>query len=150
MQHILIIDDDEQVRELCRTVLEDAGLQTVAGWATNLNRGPANESTQTLSFTVTNDNNALFTKGGQPAISSTGVLTYTPAPNAYGKANVTVTLMDNGGTANGGVNRSATSTFTIEVLKASGELFTSMTVTLAWNDNSDADSPGRSRIRSSR
>ncbi|HQR37917.1 MAG TPA: response regulator [Blastocatellia bacterium] len=25
MQHILIIDDDEQVRELCRTVLEDAG-----------------------------------------------------------------------------------------------------------------------------
>src|SRR5678810_288956 len=42
------------------TVLEDTGLHTVNGWATALSAGPANESAQTLSFIVTNNNNALF------------------------------------------------------------------------------------------
>jgi hypothetical protein len=96
-----------------QTVNEDAGAQTVANWATGLSRGPADESAQTLTFTATNDNNALFS--AQPAISSTGTLTYTPAANANGTATVTVTLKDNGGTANGGVDTSAPQTFTITV-----------------------------------
>src|SRR5439155_1228411 len=49
-----------------QTVNEDAGGQTIANWATNISRGPANESAQTLAFTVTNDNNVLFS--AQPAI----------------------------------------------------------------------------------
>ncbi|MGJ0485597.1 MAG: PxKF domain-containing protein, partial [Methylomicrobium sp.] len=42
-------------------------------------------------------------------------LTYTPAANANGSATITLTLSDDGGTANGGVDTSAPQTFTITV-----------------------------------
>ncbi|HEY0510734.1 MAG TPA: IPTL-CTERM sorting domain-containing protein [Thermoanaerobaculia bacterium] len=97
-----------------QTVLEDAGAQTVNPWATAISAGPANESGQTLTFNVTNNTNAsLFSAG--PAISPTGVLTYTPAANANGTATITVVLMDDGGTANGGQDTSAPQTFVINV-----------------------------------
>ena len=96
-----------------QVVLEDAAAQTVVGWATNLSKGPADESSQTLSFNVSNTNNGLFS--AQPAVSSTGTLTYTPAPNANGSATVTISIMDSGGVLNGGVNVSANQTFTITV-----------------------------------
>ena len=50
------------------TVNEDSGAQTVASWATAISKGPATESTQTVDFLVTNNNNALFTTAGQPAV----------------------------------------------------------------------------------
>jgi gliding motility-associated-like protein len=93
------------------TVDEDAAAQSVAGWATNLSAGPSNESGQSLNFQVSNDNNTLFIV--QPAISASGTLTFTPAANVWGEAIVTVVLQDNGGTANGGENESAATTFTI-------------------------------------
>jgi hypothetical protein len=94
--------------------LEDAGLQTLAGYASNISAGPTpDEASQTVTFTVTNDNNALFSV--QPAISSSGTLTYTTAPNASGSANVTVVAHDNGGTANGGSDTSASQNFNIFV-----------------------------------
>jgi len=96
-----------------QTVNEDVGAQTVNGWATGLGKGPANEADQTLSFTTTNNNNALFSV--QPTIDSNGNLTYTPAANANGTATVTVSIKDSGGTANGGVDTSITQTFTITV-----------------------------------
>ncbi len=96
-----------------QSVNEDAGPQTVSNWATNISKGPANEAAQTLTFTATNNNNALF--AAQPAINSAGTLTYTPAANAYGVATVTLTLKDSGGTLNGGVDTSAAQTFTITV-----------------------------------
>src|SRR5439155_101133 len=43
-----------------QTVLEDAGAQTVANWATNISAGLANESGQTLNFIVSTTNAALF------------------------------------------------------------------------------------------
>ena len=92
---------------------EDAGAQNVANQATAISAGPANEAGQTVSFVVTNDNNALFS--AQPAIDSSGTLTYTSAANASGSAVVTVQAMDDGGTANGGVNLSAAQMFTITV-----------------------------------
>jgi large repetitive protein len=95
------------------TVLEDAGAQTVPGWATAISAGPANESSQTVDFVVTNDTNALFS--AQPAIAANGTLTYTPAANANGSAIVTVKIHDDGGTANGGQDTSAEQTFTITV-----------------------------------
>ncbi|HEX8890651.1 MAG TPA: Calx-beta domain-containing protein, partial [Pyrinomonadaceae bacterium] len=95
-----------------QTVNEDAGAQSVT-WATNVSPGPANESGQTVAFNVTNNNNALFSV--QPSISPTGTLTYTPTANASGTATVSVTLMDNGGTANGGQDTSGTVQFTITV-----------------------------------
>ena len=92
---------------------EDAAAQTVAGWATAISAGPANESGQTLAFQVSNDNNGLFS--AQPVVSAAGVLSFTPAANANGQALVSVTLRDDGGSANGGDDTSPTRTFTITV-----------------------------------
>ena len=97
-----------------QTILDNAGAQTVPGWATSISTGPANENTQTLSFTVTgNTNPAMFSVA--PAVSANGTLTYTPAPGVGGTATITLHVKDNGGTANGGVDTSATQTFTITV-----------------------------------
>ncbi|MGH8491341.1 MAG: tandem-95 repeat protein [Gammaproteobacteria bacterium] len=95
------------------SVLEDAGSVTVA-WATGISAGPANESGQTLNFLESNDNNGLFSV--QPTVASNGALSFTPLPNAFGSATVTVTLQDNGGTANSGVDTSGPQTFTITVM----------------------------------
>ncbi|HEX3553996.1 MAG TPA: Ig-like domain-containing protein [Thermoanaerobaculia bacterium] len=96
------------------TVLEDAGPQTISPWATAISAGPPSESGQTLVFNVTgNTNPSLFSAG--PAVSPTGVLTFTPAPNANGTATITLVLKDNGGTANGGQDTSAPQTFVINV-----------------------------------
>ncbi len=38
----------------------------------------------------------------QPAISIVGTLTFTPAPDAFGSATMTVIALDNGGSDNGG------------------------------------------------
>ncbi|MBM0740212.1 pre-peptidase C-terminal domain-containing protein [Phormidium sp. CLA17] len=88
---------------------------TVPSWATGISAGAANESGQALTFTVTgNDNPSLFQT--PPAInSSTGALTYTPRADANGVANVTVTLRDNGGTLNGGINASDPVVLTITI-----------------------------------
>ncbi len=95
-----------------QTSLEDAGAQTVAGWATAISDGDGN--TQTLNFQVTNNTNAaLFATA--PAVSATGTLTYTAAANANGTATITLVLHDNGGTANGGIDTSAPQTFVINV-----------------------------------
>jgi VCBS repeat-containing protein len=96
-----------------QTALEDAGAQSVTGWATNMNAGPSNEAAQALDFIVTNDNNALFST--LPSVDATGKLSYTAAPNRNGSATVTVKLHDNGGTANGGVDTSPVQTFTITI-----------------------------------
>ena len=97
-----------------QSVAEDAGLQTVAGWASGMNLGPANESGQTGNFVVSSDNTTLFPT--PPAIDAvTGDLTFTPAANVFGSATITVRLQDDGGTANGGVNLSPAQTFFITV-----------------------------------
>ncbi len=93
-------------------VLEDAPAQTV-NLVTNINPGPLEEA-QSVTFSVTvNSNAGLFSVA--PAVSSTGVLTYTPAPNAFGDAIVTISMKDNGGTENGGVDTSTEQGFTISI-----------------------------------
>jgi hypothetical protein len=92
-------------------VLEDAGAQSVGGFAT-FTAGPPDESAQTPAYTLTADNAALFSV--QPALAANGTLTFTPAANANGSATVTVITADNGGTANNGADRS-TNSFTITV-----------------------------------
>ena len=97
-----------------QSLLEDAGAQSIAAWATGISAGPANEVGQTLTFAVTNNTNiALFSV--QPAVAANGTLTYTPAANANGSATVTIQLSDNGGTANGGDATSATQSFAVTV-----------------------------------
>ena len=83
-----------------QTVNENAGAQTVNPWATAISAG-AGDSGQTVNFQVTNNTNAALFSAG-PAVSPTGVLTYTPATNQFGSATITLVLKDNGGTANGG------------------------------------------------
>ena len=91
------------------SITEDAGAQTIAGWATSISDGDA-EVTQNLTFTIINNTNpTLFSTA--PAISSAGTLTYTSAENANGSAIITFKLSDDGG----GANESATQEFTITV-----------------------------------
>ena len=97
-----------------KTVLEDAGVQTYLGWASAISAGPADESGQSLTFIVSTDNNALFAT--LPAVNPVdGSLTFTPAANANGFTNCSVSLKDNGGTANGGMDTSSVQTFTITI-----------------------------------
>src|SRR5204863_3556871 len=96
-----------------QSVNEDAGAQSVGGWATAISAGAANESTQALNFIISNDANGLFAV--QPAIAADGALTYTPAANVNGSATVTVRIHDNGGVANGGNDTSGAQTFTITI-----------------------------------
>ena len=93
-----------------QTIYGLAGLQSIANWATNLSVGPG-ETGQTLTFTVTNSNNSLFTT--QPAVAANGTLTYAPS-NVLGTAIVTVVLKDNAG----GSDTSPAQTFNITVNKS--------------------------------
>jgi len=52
-----------------------------------------------------------------PAIDGNGTLTFAPMPNASGTANVSVELVDSGGTENGGADTSETRFFQIEIDK---------------------------------
>ena len=92
---------------------EDSGTQTVTGWATNISPGSLGESGQVVDFIVTSDNPGLFSTS--PQISPDGTLTFTSALNASGIAVVTVTLHDDGGTSDGGIDTSSPQEFTITV-----------------------------------
>ncbi len=93
---------------------EDAGQQTVIGWATAIAAGPSDEAGQTVAFAVTgNTNTGLFAT--QPAISAVGTLTFKAAFNQSGAATITVELRDDGGTANGGDDISSTQSFVITI-----------------------------------
>jgi hypothetical protein len=94
-------------------ILEDAGGQTVDPHPAAISPGPANEAGQSVSFTVSNDNPALFKTA--PTIDPGGKLQYEAWDDVSGVATVTVSISDDGGTANGGVDTSADQTFTITV-----------------------------------
>jgi len=74
------------------------------------------ESTQSIvSVSVSSNNPGLFSQLGiLPLTATTAQLNYTIAQNASGTAAVTVTVKDNGGTANGGID-TYTRTFNITV-----------------------------------
>ena len=97
-----------------QTVLSILGAVTVPGWATGITAGPADESAQSVVFSVSSDNPGLFAV--QPAVAPDGTLTYTTLFLTLGTATVTVRAVDNGGVAFGGADTSAPQTFTILVL----------------------------------
>ena len=80
-------------------MLEDAGAHSIAGWATAISPGPAREASQTVTFKVTTDTASLHRPAGD-RIQRDAHLTSARTPTAI--ATVTVTAVDNGGTANGG------------------------------------------------
>ena len=94
---------------------EDAGLQTVNLSGIGPGDGPG-ELGQVLTVTATSSNTALIPN---PTViytspNATGSLSYTPVGNANGTAIITVTVTDDGGTDNGGVN-TFIRTFTVTV-----------------------------------
>ncbi len=103
---------------------EDAGLQTVVNFATNISAGPASESGQTLTFTLV----PMGTTGGLtiplPSIDpTTGTLTYQADADSSGTATFDVTLMDDGG----GTDTSTTQTITITINAATDVVADSLT-----------------------
>ncbi len=96
-----------------QVVSEDCGPQVVPNWATNISAGPAYEATQSVHFYAWMTNASLLCT--TPTISATGTLSYEPAPDMNGSATVGIVLLDDGGTANGGINSSTSYWFTITV-----------------------------------
>ncbi|HWB12923.1 MAG TPA: DUF4214 domain-containing protein, partial [Pirellulales bacterium] len=97
------------------TVLLNTGPVALQNWATQISNNP-NPPGATLTFVVTKDTNpGLFSV--LPAIDAgTGTLTFTPAANESGTAQITVVLQNSGGIANGGQDTSSAKTFQIDVL----------------------------------
>jgi large repetitive protein len=89
---------------------------TISGWATGISPGPSDEAGQTVDFVIDSVNPSnLFTV--QPAVTANGDLSFTTDPAHTGTATVTLHIHDNGGTANGGVDASATQSFTIQTVQ---------------------------------
>ena len=95
-------------------VVETTGsVDSVANFATSMDDGNP-ESSQTLNFEVTTNNDALFST--LPAIDSlSGTLTYALKENASGTATVSVVLKDNGSNAAPSENSSEVKTFMLNV-----------------------------------
>jgi hypothetical protein len=111
---VIAVNDEPSFTTLGDQVVdEDVGAQVVVGFATALPGGGPDEAGQTFTYTVTNDNAALFTAA--PTIAANGDLTYTAAADASGVATVTVFVTDSGGTPNGGDDTAPSQTFTITV-----------------------------------
>ncbi len=102
-------------------VADNAGAQTVNGWATAISAGPADEAGQSLTYNITGNTNPAILAAG-PAVDAMGNLSYTPAMGADGTTTITLELMDNGGTVNGGVDTSASQMFDITVTATSADL----------------------------
>ncbi|VEN73343.1 hypothetical protein EPICR_160005 [Candidatus Desulfarcum epimagneticum] len=90
-------------------IIEDSGAQVVENWASEIAKGPGDESGQRLSFVLAHDREAppgaipdFFHQA--PAMDENGRLTYALYPDANGTANVTVRLRDDGGVENGGID----------------------------------------------
>jgi len=100
------------------TVAANSGSQTIAGWASDISPGPAHEADQNLvgfdlGFAGFTGNLAFDVN---PAIdTASGDLTITPKAGTTGSVDVTVTLADDGGVENGGVDTTAPVDFLITV-----------------------------------
>ena len=112
-----------------QTVNENSGAQTVTTWATGISQG-TNDPAQVLTFHVSSDNSGLFS--AQPALSSNGTLTYTPALNAFGTANVSVYLTDDAG----GISSTQTFVVTVNQVNQPPTLNVISNLTLVENWNS--------------
>ncbi len=95
---------------------DTAGNVTVNSFATNISAGPSDESSQTLSFTVTVTNttgNVAFSAA--PAMDASGNLTYSVVAGTSGTASFSVILTDSGSDTLPNVNASGAQSFTITV-----------------------------------
>jgi len=116
-----------------QTFSEDAGDVFVNEWALSIKKGPENESDQSIIFHITTNNDPLFSV--LPMIDSNGALSCQLAPDAYGTAQVSVYVKDNGGTANQGNDTSDAQVFTINVIAVNdAPSFTKGPNQIVWED----------------
>lgn len=95
-------------------VAEDSGPQTITNWVSSFSTGSPAEFSQTVQYSIASVSNpSLFST--PPSISPAGTMTFTPAPNENGSSIILVQIIDNGGTANGGDDRSNLQPYTITV-----------------------------------
>ncbi len=98
------------------SIEEDAGRITMKKFITNINDGDP-ELTQKLTFKIKVkivSGNIEF-KTTPKVVVSNGNLIFEVKNKKYGEAKITLLLQDNGGTKNGGINKSDESVFTIKV-----------------------------------
>ena len=95
-------------------IVQNSPAQTIS--LSGISSGPANESSQIVSVMATSGNTSLIPNPTVTYVNpnSIGSLSYTPVPGATGTAVITVTVSDDGGTANGGIN-TFTTTFTVTI-----------------------------------
>src|SRR5262249_43175734 len=98
-----------------QSILSDSGPHRVNAWATHIAAGRADEvGSQTVRFVITgNTTPGLFAVA--PAVSPSGVLTYTPRAGATGVATISVRARDTGPGTGADVNTSAAQTFKITI-----------------------------------
>ncbi|TWU06032.1 tandem-95 repeat protein [Stieleria varia] len=111
-------------------VAEDASVQRSTGFAFNISAGPIGTATdetnittgQTLTFDVNPLSYAIANQSdffvSPPSLSTTGVLTYQPAEDVFGRFEFEIILRDSGASdlARGDLNESVPVTLTIDVL----------------------------------
>ena len=105
-----VADNDQTVEAQSEPV-------SVPNFATDVAPGPAtaiDEVGQAVSFAVTTSDNSLFAQ--VPTITPDGTLTYQPADDKIGTAQVSVVLRDNGAGQGENVNASAPQVFDVEVV----------------------------------
>jgi len=102
-------DDPTFTKGANQTVAEDSGAHTIDNWIQAFSVGPADESTQAISYHLSAANGSLFSVA--PVVSADGTLSYTPAANAFGSTSVGIYAEDSGSPA----GQSATQTFTITI-----------------------------------
>ena len=82
-----------------QNVLEDSGPIIVSSWASEISKGPSNESNQELEFIVTTSNDNFFKNSIIPTINPfNGDLFFEIADDLNGEVEVSLILKDNGGT----------------------------------------------------
>ncbi len=109
---VFSVNDEPSFTASNQSVEENIGPVTIPGFAI-FNPGAPNEAGQTATYTISNDNNVLFSS--QPSVSPDGTLTFEPATDLTGSSIVTISVQDNGETVNGGDDTSSDQTFTITV-----------------------------------
>jgi hypothetical protein len=91
-------------------VVRGAGRRTLP-WASQIGAGASNESSQALAFEVAVDKPELFLE--LPSVASNGTLSFRMRETSAEPATVRVRLSDNGGSANGGNDKSPETVFSI-------------------------------------
>ena len=108
---VVAINDPPTIAPIANLNIEDtAGEQTVT--LTGLSDGDAGG--QSLTITATSSHPSIVTVSPVAFVGPSSPLRFSPVVGAVGTATVTVTVKDNGGTANGGVD-TTTRTFVIRV-----------------------------------